>query len=462
MGFALVGLLAACTALLVAFANERWHVGRRQLELETLKEKLESRLAARTSELMRSREQYRTLIESTQSVPWEMLPGSLRLSYVGPQALALLGYSFTEMTSEGFLARAFHREDRAEAIDLLEKLSADDAHGEVEARVVRADGRVLWLRAFASVTLDAHGEPMRRGVFLDVTARHVLEGELRAAQRLETVGRLAAGVAHEINTPVQFVSDSVQFVTDGVATLVTTVRSLQRLLDASPAEIPALVSEIRAAGETDDTEYVLQNLPDALESSVEGLSRIAAIVRALKELSHPDRIQKRNVDLNSSIRSTLTVAGNEYREVADLVTELGVLPPVACHAGEINQVIVNLVVNAAHAIADAGGGASRRGTITVRSRWEGESVLVSVTDTGAGIPVHIRPKVFDPFFTTKDVGKGTGQGLSLARTIVVEKHGGELTFESELGRGTTFLVRLPISEQRSERACPTASSSSSA
>ena len=166
----------------------------------------------------------------------------------------------------------------------------------------------------------------------------------------------------------------------------------------------------------------------------------------MKEFSHPDQGEKKPTDLNKAIQTTLTVARNEYKYVADLVTDLANdLPAVPCIVGEFNQVILNLTVNAAHAISDMVAGKGGRGTITVSTRLDGNHVEVRIRDTGTGIPVTARAKIFDPFFTTKGVGKGTGQGLYIALTVIEKKHGGSLTFETETGVGTTFILRLPLS-----------------
>jgi signal transduction histidine kinase len=168
----------------------------------------------------------------------------------------------------------------------------------------------------------------------------------------------------------------------------------------------------------------------------------------MKAFAHPDQREKAPVDLNQAILSTLTIARNEYKYVADVETELGDLPPVRCHAGDVNQAILNIVVNAAHAVADVVQGSGRKGRIVVCTVRDGDEVVVTIRDTGAGIPAAIRHRVFEPFFTTKEIGKGTGQGLAIARSVVVEKHGGELTFETEEGKGTTFFLRLPIDGSR--------------
>jgi signal transduction histidine kinase len=186
-------------------------------------------------------------------------------------------------------------------------------------------------------------------------------------------------------------------------------------------------------------------MPRAIQQSLEGVQHVSRIVKAMKDFSHPGIDRKVAVDLNRAIETTLTVARNELKYVADTVTQLDPqLPPVPCLPGEINQVLLNLVINAAHAIADAlPPGEQRRGRITVSTQCFEDMVELRVSDTGTGIPEDVRSRIFEPFFTTKPVGRGTGQGLSLAHAVVVNKHGGQIWFDTELGKGTTFIVRLP-------------------
>ncbi len=283
-------------------------------------------------------------------------------------------------------------------------------------------------------------------IALDMRDRKRLELELRQAQKLESVGRLAAGVAHEINTPVQFVGDSIHFLQDAAADLFGVLDKLQRVsrsvLDGAPS--PEAAAEAAAAEDAADLPYLLENIPKAFERSLDGLSRVAAIVRSLKDFAHPDSREMAATDLNRAVQSTLTIARNEYKYVAELDLDLGELPAVICHVGEINQTVLNVVVNAAHAIGDVVKGSGAMGRITVRTRCDGDHVVIAISDTGGGIPDAIREQVFDPFFTTKEVGRGTGQGLAIARAVVVDKHGGDLSFDSVVGEGTTFLIRLPI------------------
>ncbi len=276
-------------------------------------------------------------------------------------------------------------------------------------------------------------------------AREQMESELRQAQRLQAIGRLAAGIAHEINTPVQFVGDSLTFVRDALAELTKLVEQDQaviaRLIAGEP--VHELATAAAAAAADVDLPYLQQHLPLAIGRSMEGLDRVATIVRSLRTYAYPDRSEMASCDLNQAIASTLTIARNEYKYVAELETDLGELPLVTCHVGDVNQVVMNLIVNAAHAIADVVGSSGAKGRLTVKTRRDGLDAIVTISDTGGGIPASVREHVFEPFFTTKSLGKGTGQGLAIARALIVEKHRGALTFETG-ATGTTFTIRIPI------------------
>jgi PAS domain S-box-containing protein len=275
------------------------------------------------------------------------------------------------------------------------------------------------------------------GVGFDITERKLAEQRLAAGEKLESIGRLAAGVAHEINTPIQFLNDSVYFIRDAMQDLMAHNAKLTAMLPTPPEP-------------DDNIEDLKVELPPALDRVVDGLARIAEIVRSMKEFSHADQDEMSRVDLNRAIASTLVIARTEYKYVADVVTDFAKeLPFVTCHGGQINQVVLNLVVNAAHAIGDVVKGTDRKGTITVRTRVEDVHAVISISDTGGGIPDAIRKRIFDPFFTTKEVGKGTGQGLSIAHNVI-KAHGGKLEFDTEIGKGTTFHVRLPLDAAESE------------
>ena len=276
------------------------------------------------------------------------------------------------------------------------------------------------------------------GVGFDITERKFAELRLAQSEHLESIGRLAAGVAHEINTPIQYLNDSVYFIREAMQDLLAHNARLAAMLPSPPEA-------------DEDLEDLKKELPPALDRVVDGLGRIAEIVRSMKEFSHVDQREMSRVDLNRAINSTLIIARSEYKYVADVKTDFQDLPPVTCHGGQINQVVLNLVVNAAHAIADKVKGTPEMGLITVKTCIEDKFAVVSVSDTGGGIPEAIRKRIFEPFFTTKEVGKGTGQGLSIAHNVI-KAHGGTLTFVTEIGKGTTFTVRLPLLDQASEAA----------
>jgi signal transduction histidine kinase len=253
-------------------------------------------------------------------------------------------------------------------------------------------------------------------------------------------------VAHEINTPVQFVSDSVSFVREAMDDLSQIVDKYRELRNATEqgADVAAAAKAAEEAEDDADLDYILENAPVALDRARDGLGRVAAIVRSMKEFAHPDRKEMAQADLNQAIRSTLVIASNEYKYVAEIETSFAEIPLVNCYGGEINQVVLNLIVNAAHAIGDVVKGTDKKGKIRVATRVLDDMIEISIGDTGKGIPVDVRARIFDPFFTTKEVGKGTGQGLAIARSVVVDKHGGTLHFETELDVGTTFFIRLPV------------------
>jgi PAS domain S-box-containing protein len=288
----------------------------------------------------------------------------------------------------------------------------------------------------------------------DITARKVLEDQLRQAQKLEAIGQLAAGIAHEINTPAQFAGDNVKFLQETWPSVSNILGLCVGLHEESLAGsvAPHTIAELSRCTEQADLAYVLREVPQAAAQALEGVQRISKIVKAMKEFSHPGSEGKSAIDMNHAIETTIAVARNEWKYVADVQTCFADdLPPVICLAGEFNQVILNLLINAAHAIADgAKANSGSKGTITITTRCEAPWVEVQIKDTGAGVPENIRARIFEPFFTTKEVGKGTGQGLALAHTVIVKKHDGQIWFESETGKGTTFFLRLPIEMTETE------------
>jgi PAS domain S-box-containing protein len=320
---------------------------------------------------------------------------------------------------------------------------ADGAAG--QWKHLSRDGRVIDVEVHLQ-RVDYDGHKACLAIAQDVTKRNRLELDLRHAQKLEAVGRLAAGIAHEINTPIQFIGDNVRFLGDAFSDLNKVMQKYQRLSDAAANGVASLMlaDEVAEAEMAVDINYLVEEIPKAISQSLDGVTRVATLVRAMKVFAHPDGKEKAASNINEALVSTLTVARNELKYVADVETEFNELPLIVCNIGEVNQVFLNLLVNAAHAISDVKQEGDKKGVIRVRTSVEERYVLISIADTGCGIPDNVRDKVFDPFFTTKESGKGTGQGLAIARSVVVEGHGGTLTFESEIGKGTTFYIRLPL------------------
>ncbi len=328
----------------------------------------------------------------------------------------------------------------------------------------RPDGREGQLLLTVSPLVNAEGPdgpegpegPARaEGMLLlleDITNLRALEMHLAHAQRLEAIGQLAAGIAHEINTPTQYVGDSVAFLKGAFDDMMTLLQRYERLAEAGTCETPEAharrVEEIGRAMRELDYDFLREEMPKSFTLVQEGVERVRDIVLAMRRFSHPGAAGERKaVDLNTAIQNTLIVSRNEWKYVAEAATELAPdLPEVLCMPGEINQVLLNIIVNAAHAIADAAkaSGGEALGRITITTRREGDTAVVSVADTGTGIPESAQPRIFEPFFTTKEVGRGTGQGLAIAYDIVVNKHGGELWFDTQAGAGTTFHIRLPL------------------
>ena len=292
---------------------------------------------------------------------------------------------------------------------------------------------------------EANRRQLQEQLVSEMQERERMASELRLAHKLEAVGQLAAGIAHEINTPVQYVGDSVYFLQTAARDLETLLTLYRHEIEMLPHEPPlqAARERLHAAEARADLDFLRDEMPKAIDRALDGIGRVTHIVRAIKEFAHPDTQEQKAADINRAIETTLTVTRNEYKYCAIAVAQLGTLPEVVCNVGELNQVLVNLIVNAAHAIEQSGQDATT-GRITITTDAVGDAAVIRVADNGCGIPDKNLERIFDPFFTTKEVGKGTGQGLSLARSIIVERHAGRIDVTSAVGAGTQFTIHLPI------------------
>ena len=317
----------------------------------------------------------------------------------------------------------YHSEQEGDGFLAFNLYPAMGGHGEIDT--------VLWFGA-------------------DITARIQMETQLQQAQKLEAVGQLATGVAHEINTPTQYVSDNLRFIRDsfqdhdGIVVLFLELLEMVKKKDYDACVEQA--DKIESAMEAVDLPYLREEVPQALQQSLEGTAHITKIVSAMKEFAHPNVEDKTDCDINHLIETSLTVSSNEWKYVADLVTELQSLPRIPCIPGLLNQVFLNLIVNAAHAMADKAGKTDpqKKGTLRIVTQLKEDNVDITIADNGGGIPEEIRQRIFDPFFTTKEPGRGTGQGLAIAHAVIVEKHGGTIRVDSTVGQGTSFTLSLPI------------------
>jgi two-component system, NtrC family, sensor kinase len=323
-----------------------------------------------------------------------------------------------------------------------------------------------WLPEFlagakAPASFETYFEPLRKELFVsvapwgedgvaaivsDVTERKNLQAQLLHSQKMESIGQLAAGIAHEINTPIQFVSSNLSFLMDSMRPLVQALVSCRDVANAAScqADVAEKIEEASQVISDVDVDFLTEEVPKALRESQEGVDRVASIVLSIKKFAYPDNDEKKSVDVNAAVENTVQVARNEWKYVADVDLNLAPdLPPILCAPGDLNQVILNILVNAAHAIGSNAAVSPGKGKITIATRLAEGFVEIATSDTGKGIPEAIRGRIFDPFFTTKEVGKGTGQGLSIVFSLL-KKHAGTVHFTSEEGHGATFVVRFPV------------------
>jgi two-component system, NtrC family, sensor kinase len=417
---------------------------------------LEEMVVARTAQIVQEQEKFKAIFENSPDGIFQTTVDGRYLT-ANPALARIYGYAspkelmdqVTDIQNQIYI-------DPQRRADFARRLESDQIVRGFESEIQCKDGTRKWVSETACTVTKLDGSLLHyQGFVADITAqrnvqkeRDWMEANLRQAQKLESVGQLAAGIAHEINTPIQYIGDNIRFIQESFAGLDQLLRSYQKLAAAVQAKTitPDVLVELETASSETDIEYLSKEIPLAVQQSLEGVARVTKIVQAMKEFSHPGVKERMAIDLSQAIETTITVACSEWKYIAEMETHFDpALPPVPCLAGELNQVFLNLIVNAAHAIGDVVKNTEgTKGVIKISMRRNGPWAEIVISDSGTGIPEPIRHRIFDPFFTTKEVGKGTGQGLAIAWSTVVEKHGGQLSFESTVGKGTTFTIRLPI------------------
>lgn len=400
--------------------------------------------------LMEAENRYRSFFESIEQGYYEI---DLRGNFIFLNEFVgrIFGRTMDELYKTGY--RQFMDRENAESArkTFYDVLKTEKPRVGCVFEIIRKDGKKRQVGLSICLVKDACGRKTGfRGIARDISERKSIEAQQRHAQKLESIGQLAAGIAHEINTPIQYTTDNTRFLQDSFAEIETILKNYGRLLESIKAGLPTedVVREIERIISEIDLDYLKEEIPKAIEQSLEGLDNVAKIVSAMKQFSHPGTDEKVFTDINKAIQSTITISRNEWKYVADVTSDLDPdLPLIPCLRGEFNQVILNIIINAAHAIGDTPGVKSGgKGSIGITTRRQGEWAEIRISDTGKGIPKEIRDRIFDPFFTTKEVGKGSGQGLAISHSVIVNKHGGSIGFETEMDHGTTMIIRLPIGD----------------
>jgi two-component system, NtrC family, sensor kinase len=435
----------------VLLARLKSQIARHQAQrhLVLLNQKLNETVAARTRHLQDVQSQLANVAENLPVVLWRLESdehGRLRLMFLHGAVQTVLGGAEPTLGEDlGDMLRLLHPDDQDIVTGAMEELTGSHKPVAMDVRLALPEGQ-RWVHLAARLSsLDPHHID---GILLDVHDRKHLEAQLLHTQKLESVGQLASGIAHEINSPAQYTRDNIGFLKETLGGLVALVKAQDEALsEAREAPLDTIrLDELAALKADTDLDFVLAEVPAALDQSLDGIDRISRIVNAMKGFTHPGGDAHESCDLNKLIEDTLTIARNEWKYVAELTVDLDpAMPFVSCFPGELGQVVLNLIVNAAHAIGEVRAERGGMGTIIVSSRYcaDDRRVEIRIGDDGPGVPENLKNRIFDPFFTTKPVGKGTGQGLAIARSVIVDKHKGSLALDDSTGRGAVFVISIP-------------------
>ncbi len=387
---------------------------------------------------------------------------------VSKKYIEVSGFTEEELVGAHFLIGLSGEQSEVEVIEISTVIQRGDIWSGV-INFLRSDGSPYWTKTTITPFYNKEAEIYKFVVVsTDITEHKITEEKLLSsnaeielahkeleasqnmmlhAEKLASVGQLAAGIAHEINTPIQFVGDNTRFLQESFADLMKLVAAYEELSNAANEGkvLPELLNKAQALSEEVEIDYLAEEVPSAITQSLEGVERISKIVRSMKDFSHPGTDHLENIDLNRAIESTINVSRNEWKYVAEMATEFdAMLKLVPCYPGELNQVILNMIVNAAHAIEDNRSETEPLGKISISTKLVADEVEIHITDSGCGMSEAVSKRIFEPFFTTKGVGKGTGQGLAIAYAVIVDKHKGKVSVDSEPGKGTTFIICLPM------------------
>lgn len=403
------------------------------------------------------------LIDNTPAIIYASVPtGDFKMTFVSGNAYHVLGFRPEDMVADpNFWFEHIHPDDIAQIFSSLAMLFTEGKRT-YEYRFKNQAGQYLWMHDMLRLIRDEAGNPLEViGSLTDITSRKLMESALQnkgeeqqllinklqdaqeqlvQSEKMASVGQLAAGIAHEINNPVGFVNSNMGTLKTYVATLFDVLDQYDGLVKKFPEghEVTKRFTEIRKKA---DIDFLKDDVADLVNESMDGLKRVKDIVQSLKDFSHVGETELLEADIHLGIDTTLNIVLNEIKYKATIVKEYGQLPPVKCLISQLNQVFMNLLVNASHAIKDTG-------VITVSTGCSDDGVWIKISDTGSGIPPENLNRIFEPFFTTKPVGSGTGLGLSLSYGIV-KKHGGRIDVESEVGKGTSFTIHLPLHPEAS-------------
>lgn len=369
------------------------------------------------------------------------------IEYINFRYSEITGFSYDDVYLKklNFFLPEYNSQYNYEKI-LVDVLAGNKWEGKFKQ--TNKEGKTIWTHVSFSPIRNSHGEITNiLAIMEDITEKMIDESRRAISQKLESIGQLAAGIAHEINTPMQFIGDNTTFLQNSLTPINEFLTQIRTIIEKEDkVNNSNLVKEYEDLLEKYEIEYLMEETQQAVKQTLSGVRHVSKIVKAMKDFSHPGEREKTYSDINHGIEVTGTISKNEWKYVSDLELKLDPnIPKVNCYQDELNQVVLGMIINSAHAIEEKKKLMNfSSGKILIETYQENNNVIIKISDNGMGIKEELQPKIFDPFFTTKEVGKGTGQGLTIAHDLIVNKHGGTLDVKSTYGEGTTFIITIPI------------------